>query len=83
MSHAANHLCIRVTRGGETRVEVTLPRKTVDWLETLIPSETMLSIQRRGIDIPSIKAEVQARGYSAGPVFSMEEGEKRVEVWLK
>ena len=83
MNEIAKHLCIRVVRGGETRVEVSLPRRTVDWLETLIPPETMASIQRRGIDLPAIKSGVQARGYAPGPVFSMEEGDKRVEVWLK
>lgn len=79
----AKHLCIRVIRNGETKVEVSLPRRTIDWLETLIPPDTLESIKRRGIDIPAIKAEVQDRGYTAGPVFQLEEGEKTVTVYLK
>jgi predicted unusual protein kinase regulating ubiquinone biosynthesis (AarF/ABC1/UbiB family) len=82
-STLAKHLKIRVTERGRVKVELTSYASGIDDLDHLLDEDLRRRIDAQGIDLPRIVRDVRCRGYAPGPVFTLAEGEKRVEVWLE
>jgi len=82
-SSLARHLKIRVRDNGKTKVELTGYAAGIDDLEGLLGDDLSANIRARGIDLASLVTDVRRRGYAPGPVFELEEGAKRVDVWLE
>ena len=79
----AKHLKIRVREAGTTKVELTSPASCIDNLEDWLDDELRAKLVERRIDLVGIVAGVRSRRYSPGPVFTLEEGQKQVAVWLE
>lgn len=79
----ARHLKIRVTQNGRVKVELTSYASGIDNLDELLDDQLQRKIAAQSIDLADIVRDVRRRGYAPGPVFTLAEEEKRVEVWLQ
>lgn len=81
-SAVAQSLKVRVTRGGETVVQLSLPADAVQRLESLLDDDLIRRIQCQGIDVAQISASPQAQACRPGPLFSYHDEAKGIDVWL-
>ncbi|MEE9129124.1 MAG: hypothetical protein V3T84_03835 [Phycisphaerales bacterium] len=79
----AKHLCIRVTERGTVKAKVTLPAEVIDELQNIIDPQVQQKIQKRGIVLKTLIRKARASQYAPQPVFSLDDGPKRYEVWLE
>ncbi len=76
-------LKIRVVDDGSVKVDLSFLAGAVDNLNTLVPTELKPKIEERGIDLKSVSQNAQRSDYAPGPLFSIEEERKSVQVWLE
>jgi hypothetical protein len=79
----AKYLLIQVTEHGMTKVRLTSPLQVVDDLEAVMDEGTLEKVRKRGIDLKRIVSRVRASGYAPQDVFTLDEGPKRIRVWLQ
>jgi predicted unusual protein kinase regulating ubiquinone biosynthesis (AarF/ABC1/UbiB family) len=79
----AQHLKIRVQENGQTKVQVTFRASVIENLETLIEDEIKERIERQGVKLNQLVADVRRRCYAPGSVFQLTDGAKEVSVWLE
>ncbi len=79
----ARHLKIRVREGERTKVELTQYAWSIENLESVLDDELKQRIREQGIDLTEVVSDVRRRGYAPGPVFHIDQDNKRVEVWLE
>jgi hypothetical protein len=82
-SSLARHLKIRVRENGLTKVELTMYASSVDHLDDLLDDDVKQRIERQGIDLSELVANVRRGGYVPTEIFALTEGSKHVEVWLE
>ncbi|PHR93084.1 MAG: hypothetical protein COA78_33070 [Blastopirellula sp.] len=82
-SSMAKHLKIRVTRNKQVKAEITVYASGIDRIDQLLDEDVKKKIAEQELDLEKIVAEVRARGYTPGPVFSFEETGKEIKVWLE
>lgn len=80
---AARHLRVRVSDGGETRVDLSMPARSAAKIPDLIPEEARKEIVRQGIDVFSIARAAERSGFQAAKLFSAKVGTKEYHVWLE
>jgi hypothetical protein len=78
----AQSLCVSVKEKGEMIAEIKMPVKSVDQLESLIPSDSVQKIIEQGVDLSVIKSTVQKSGYVPQILFEAQVGSKVYKVWL-
>ena len=79
----SKHMRIRVVEGDVTKVQLSQCATNIERIHELLDDDLKRRIRLASIDLDQILAEVRQRGYAPGPVFRLEEGQKRVEVWLE
>jgi len=79
----ARYLKMRVREDGRTKVELTQYASGIDRLDDLLDEDVKQRIERQGIDLTQIVADVRRRGYAPTKVFELTEGAKQIEVWLE
>jgi hypothetical protein len=79
----ARHLRVCVWETGRLRVDLTLPAPLAASLADLVPNDVGDSLREREVDVAAIAAETVRRHFPPGELFLMEEGNKRVRVWLE
>jgi hypothetical protein len=78
----ARHLCLQVQEGDEEKARITLPASAVERLETLLDEDLAERIAQRGIELHELVSEARRRCYSPQQLFELQDGPKRVRVWL-
>ncbi|MCH8810773.1 MAG: AarF/ABC1/UbiB kinase family protein [Gemmatimonadetes bacterium] len=76
-------LCIKVMKGGETRVQLTFGAHVAENLGDLIPDDLLAGLRKRNIDVDAIAIEAVRSGFAPGRLFDLVDGDKRVRVWLE
>jgi predicted unusual protein kinase regulating ubiquinone biosynthesis (AarF/ABC1/UbiB family) len=79
----AQHLKIRVKENGQTKVQITFRAAVIENLETLIEDDIKERIERQGVKLSELVADVRRRCYAPGDVFQLTDGSKQVSVWLE
>lgn len=79
----AEHLKIRVQENGQTKAQITFRASVIENLETLIDDELKARIEKQGVKLDEIVADVRRSGYAPGNVFQLTDGSKQVSVWLE
>lgn len=79
----AQNLHLHVTQNGKTKVQLSLPRSSVECLEDLIDDELMQKIQDEGIDLEKIVQKTRQSGYRPGEIFSIKKLNKKISVYLE
>lgn len=82
-STLAKHLCVRLERGGETRVNISMPAFRVDSLHEILDCDVKHRIHQKGIDLDALMVTVRRNGYSPGELFQLDEERQRLRVWLE
>ncbi len=72
-------LRIRVTQGGEEKVKLNLPLSLARMGLALLPSEAMVQINKKGIDLDQLLDEELL---AVGKIVDIEEDGKTVEVFV-
>ena len=76
-------LRIRVTRRGEQVVLLTFKPTLAAQLPDLIPEDLKPRLKAQHVDIAQLAARAKANGYPPGDLFTLDDGEKTVRVWLE
>jgi len=80
----ARYLRVKVTRGNDNVVDLSMPAEAVLRLEELIPEETLTYLRTSDDwDLPAIMADIQAKGVSPREIMAFEKGPKRYRIWLQ
>ncbi|MCO4783261.1 MAG: AarF/ABC1/UbiB kinase family protein [Candidatus Cloacimonetes bacterium] len=79
----AQSLKISVFENSTQKVQLTFQRHLVNQLKHLIPPDVLTVIQSRSIDIDSIIHQTHLNGYPSGDLFSLQENNKTIRVWLE
>jgi predicted unusual protein kinase regulating ubiquinone biosynthesis (AarF/ABC1/UbiB family) len=78
----AQSLRVRVTEGAEEIVDLTLPARSVEDLESLMPDHVIQKCKLDGIDLRSMSDRVIREGGLAQELFSSSVGARHYRVWL-
>lgn len=78
----ANNLIIKVYEGENTKVDLTMPCRSVDVLEDLIPQSAREYISTQNINVKELVAVVQRSGYLPQKILETT-GDKRFEIYLR
>jgi hypothetical protein len=79
----ARYLKICVREHGRVKVELTSYASGIDHLTDVLDDDLRDRIAAHHIDLPGIVADVRRRGYAPGPVFTLQESGKQIDVWLE
>lgn len=80
----ATVLRVRVTRGGETKVDLSMPARCARWLAEVIPGDVAERIRAKGVPLDEIQSGLAKSGALAPQkLFTLEEPERTVSVWLE
>lgn len=80
---AARRLCIRVMESGLTKAQVTFQADAVGRLDELVPDDLRRRLEERGVDPDALGREAAANGMPPGELFALDDGAKRIRVWLE
>ena len=80
----ASELRVKVSKKGITTVNITLPAKSARWLIDVIPEDVVVKIRTEGIPIDAIQNDLaKNEALISQPLFTLEEPERTVQVWLE
>lgn len=82
-STLAKNLHLHVKKNGKTKVQLALPRSSVESLEDLMDDELVEKLQSEGINLDKIVQRTRRSGYRPGELFSVQNGDKEVRVYLE
>ncbi len=83
-ARVASNLRVEVQKQGQVAVDVTLPAKSARWLISVIPSEVLDKIRDEKIPIDLIQEDLAAsETLYAQSLFSLQDAERKVTVWLE
>lgn len=83
-SKPARNLMVRVVRDGEERVRVSLPARSAKWLIDIIPDAVVAKIRAEDIPLDALAVELsEAEELFPRSIFSMQEPDRQVEIWLE
>ena len=75
-------LHIEVKDGAKTIVSLTFGAEATEHLEQLMPQELKTKLDRKQIDLETVAHRAQESGFASGELFSWQEEQKTVRVWL-
>lgn len=70
-------------KSGTVKAKVTLPAEAIDKLQNIIDPPVREKIESRGITLDALVRKARASQYAPQPVFSLDDGPKRYEMWLE
>ena len=79
----ATTLRLRVVRNGELVVQLSFAAAAVGHLRDLIPQELVGRLEHRGINLQQLADDAVASGHQPCDLFTLEEDDKIVRVWLE
>jgi predicted unusual protein kinase regulating ubiquinone biosynthesis (AarF/ABC1/UbiB family) len=79
----ATTLRLRVVRNGEPVVQLSFAAAAVGHLQDLIPQELMGRLEHQGINLQQLADDAVASGHQPRELFTLEEDDKIVRVWLE
>ncbi|MHA7631913.1 ABC1 kinase family protein [Corallococcus sp. M7] len=79
----ARYLKVQVTEAGRTRVALTFRADVTAHLEDLLPEDLPGKLAARGVDPAAIGSAAVAAGLRPSELFHLDEGPRRVRVWLE
>lgn len=79
----ATSLSIHVTENGASKAQITLPAGAVERLGDFIDDELEAKIKARGIQVETLIEQVRANHYAPQPIFSLQDGERHIEIKLE
>ena len=79
----AEHLKIRVTESGASRVLLTFPGRCADTLEELMPDDLRARLDAEGTNLANIVQKSAKRGHLPGVLFESHHEQQHVRVWLE
>ena len=79
----ATTLRLRVVRNGEPVVQLSFTAAAVGHLQDLIPQELVGRLEHRGINLQQLADDAVASGHQPCELFTLEEDDKTVRVWLE
>jgi predicted unusual protein kinase regulating ubiquinone biosynthesis (AarF/ABC1/UbiB family) len=79
----AKNLHLHVTQNGKTKVQLALPRSSVECLDEIMDEELVNKIQEEGIELDKIVQKTRRFGYRAGELFSVQKGDKKIRIYLE
>lgn len=79
----AKYMYIQVIRDGQVKVRITSPLNMVDNLRLTMDDELLAKVAARGINLDELARRVRKSGYHPQEVFSLEENDKTVRIWLE
>jgi hypothetical protein len=75
---------VKVTRDGEERVDVALPARSARWLIELVPDDVVEKVRAEQIPLDAMMEDLrEQRSLHPRPIFSLEEPQRQVLVWLE
>ena len=72
-----------MTDSGTVKAKVTLPAEAIDELQNIIDPHVQEKIESRGITLDALVRKARVSQYAPQPIFSLDDGPKRYEVWLE
>ncbi len=81
-SMRSDTLHIQVKDGSETVVAMTFGAESARHLDQLVPLDLKAKLHHRSIDLLTVAHRAQESGYAPGELFSWQDGERSVRVWL-
>lgn len=78
----AHYLQISVTESGTQKVGLKFPATSVERLEALMGDDISRKVRARGIDPDQVVRKARASGYAPAELFVLDDGPKKVRVWL-
>ncbi|HET8761138.1 MAG TPA: AarF/ABC1/UbiB kinase family protein [Nitrospiria bacterium] len=82
-SMKSERLRVRIVDAGATLVDLTFRARAAEHLPDLLPEELRSTLDQRAIDVAGIAGAAVAREFQPGDLFELEEGERRIRVWLE
>jgi hypothetical protein len=80
----AKNLMVSVIKDGEERVKVALPAHSARWLIELMPDDVVEKVRAEDIPIDAMMQDLsEQESLYPRPIFSLEEPNRRVRVWLE
>lgn len=79
----ARWMKVRVIESDRVKVDLTMPAAAIESLDSLLDEDIRAKARARGVHVSELVAAVRRGGYAPRAVFSLAEGEKRVDVWLE
>jgi len=79
---AAQNLCIRLKRGGETKVLMKFQACMASELVELVPDEIKPLLDEKKIDLSALQAQAIQGGFCPGTLFEIEDKKSNLKVWL-
>ncbi|MFT3710141.1 MAG: AarF/UbiB family protein [Archangium sp.] len=76
-------LRVTITRGTQSRVDLTFPAIAAEGLQGLVPPEIVPRLAPRGIDLAALEARAASSEFTPGELFSLVEPDRMVRVWLE
>ncbi|HEY5648119.1 MAG TPA: hypothetical protein VIU33_01365, partial [Nitrospiria bacterium] len=76
-------LRVRVTDGGEPKVDLTFRARAAGSLPDLIPEDLRPKLEHRAINLEEIARKAEETDFKPGELFRLEEGPKVIRVWLE
>jgi predicted unusual protein kinase regulating ubiquinone biosynthesis (AarF/ABC1/UbiB family) len=75
------HIC--VSEHGKTKAEITFRAGVAENLPEIVPPEIEQKLVDRGIDVQKLANEAANANFPPGELFHLDEGEKKIRVWLE
>lgn len=76
-------LRVTITRGTQSRVDLTFPAIAAEGLQGLVPPEIVPRLAPRGIDLAALEARAASSEFAPGELFLLSEPDRMVRVWLE
>ncbi|PIQ97529.1 MAG: hypothetical protein COV67_03680 [Nitrospinae bacterium CG11_big_fil_rev_8_21_14_0_20_56_8] len=79
----ARYLKIYVVKANGNKIQLTMPGRVADDLESVIDPPVMESIRRQKVDLKTIQDRVRKSGFVPQEMFTLKDEERDVRVWLE
>lgn len=78
----AKQLKVKLIKNGKEKVNLSFPVHTVTYLSTIIPPTVKPKLVESGIDLDSLREQIINSDFQQQEIFSVEDHEKKIKVWL-
>lgn len=81
-AHLARFLRVQVRRAGKLSVDLCMPARVLDDLDAVLNNELRQRIERRGLQLSDLVADIRAGGYRCGTVLELDDEDPQVRLEL-
>jgi len=79
----AEYLKVYVVKSNGNKVELTMPARVAENLETAMDDTVLQAVQKQSIDLPAIQKRACQSGFIPQTLFDIKDDERDVRVWLE